>query len=55
MSVASSVPRFRTIHSWVRQQTSRIPQVPEPESQANGNINGGQPGAEGGAGGNSQV
>lgn len=56
MSVASSVPRFRTIHSWVRQQTSRIPQVPEPESQANGNNsnNGGQqPGAEGG--GNSQV
>lgn len=34
-SIASSVPRFRTIHSWVRQQTSRSP-LQRPESQEGG-------------------
>lgn len=33
MSTASSIPRFRTIHSWVRQQTGRVPQIPEPQRE----------------------
>jgi hypothetical protein len=32
-SEASSVPRFRTVSSWVRQQTSRIQEPPMPDAE----------------------
>lgn len=45
-SVASSVPRFRTINSWVRQQTSRIQEPPLPDTDFT--MVGGADGAEAG-------